>query len=749
MYTGAAAYENKIFDSYIRKSCLINDYIPRCTGGNHIMFKILYIIAIIAVSAVTIFIFTRILKKSTVSSAIISFLLVICSLFSITIVQSVPPLTEPVKITALSQKSQDSEGYDVRFTDFNVEGKKYEFDEPSEGKWFYHGDSYMWRPDWDKRQPEGTTRSITVQVPIGAYREINFVKSQWGGKAHVSVYGQITEVDTFEQGTVSIPDSRKKFMAYKLIYQTAVFTVALWLMGLLILLFVKVFAADRNGDKVKKRLIYAGIAGLSLAVMITYSQNHTLWLDEIFQIGFSGTGKSLYETLMVPETTPPLFRLAANIWYNLVPYGEEWLLLLPELACAGAVYLLGLIGEEWKNRRTGILAASFLGLASTVYISAAYEFRAYGFLLFFSAALVLSHIKRIKKGNNATMRDILCMGLWMVPLAYTHYFGVFLCCVLFLYDFILFCSGKIRWKCIFSYILVFVLYIPWLFRFFQLGQIELEASWQTDPTGVAAFNLIKYLCGNAEFAIFLLAVGFLAILASNFRAGIKRKSSWEALPPYPLFSLIVFTVALYFYGRVVNVNATLWTNRYFIVLFPFSALVIARGADAIVSFAGRLAETLKKDSYAVCSGVACALIVVGFFVTNFPAVSNQPNVKNHNQNFDIAADWIYSQTTEIFSDKTLVISADQSFVGDGWYEYYVTQKGRRDELNYVNQDELYAMGEASMIEFLKKYDTIYVCYAARTKSSALTDMLSEYFVETEDAAGAQVVTFRSADVQAG
>lgn len=38
---------------------------------------------------------------------------------------------------------------------------------------------YCWRPETDGRQPEGTVRSVTLEIPVSWDRTVNFFSNEW------------------------------------------------------------------------------------------------------------------------------------------------------------------------------------------------------------------------------------------------------------------------------------------------------------------------------------------------------------------------------------------------------------------------------------------------------------------------------------------------------------------------------------------------------------------------------------------
>ena len=119
-------------------------------------------------------------------------------------------------------------------------------------------------------------------------------------------------------------------------------------------------------SKLDHKTIYPLIAIGSLLFMQAHAADTGFWYDEFAQICYSGEGKTLLETIAILDPTPPLFSAAANLWMRIVPYGEHWLLLLPQIAVAASIVVLGNWIEASLGRAAGILSAFFLGASNII-----------------------------------------------------------------------------------------------------------------------------------------------------------------------------------------------------------------------------------------------------------------------------------------------------------------------------------------------------------------------------------------------
>lgn len=685
------------------------------------MVSILVLLAEVAFCAIVFFVIKKYFNNSIgkIATPILVVMLIAILFLTNSWVQQVPVIYDKVKISALNEKNINSLGVEVSVQGIKTPSGQQDFPEVIEGKWFFTTESnYMWRPKRDVRQPQGTTKKIVLKVPAGAARSLLVKKSQWGGMATVKCCGQKNVVDTYTSAQISLADSSLKRQLFQAACRLMLFGLIVSAFVALLYVFARIYQGD--DDKLKSKSTYALIAAAFLFLVFPYLSEQEFWLDEMFQIGFSGTGKSLYETLMVTETTPPLFRMIANVWYNIMPYGEEWLLLLPTLFCAGFIYTVGLLGEEIGGKYVGYTSALIAAVSSALLNSGAREFRANALLAFLSCVLILYYIKNLKTGKYK-----IAFTLSMLLLAYTHYFGVFLCGAVFLLDVYYFFTKKKTYKDFIPYVIVFVLYIPWILRFLSLGQMSFEAFWQPVPNFKELYNLALYLCGDL-IKVILLSLGVFSIFAI---CKVKKEEAYNSLP----LAIIPFIMVLcvYAYGTFVRPQASLWTNRYFLNIIPCSIVVISYALVIIGKFLllnvnkslkdVKITKTIKK--------AICIILPIWLLVSNFSNISADYTAPNKSD-FKGAANTIYSHV-DAYKKDSLVVMVCQGYVVDGWNEYYMTMQGRRDGLKYISIEDM-PNDTAKAEEFFSQYKTIYMCYLQDYGSAVLNNQLTKNYDLIQD-----------------
>jgi len=99
-------------------------------------------------------------KKTEIKTLVYMTGLIVCfAVISNNLANKIPPIMDNVTITALGEKNEASNSEEIWLCDFLINGQKFQVDKPIDGKWFWANGVYMWRPENDNSQPNGTTRS--------------------------------------------------------------------------------------------------------------------------------------------------------------------------------------------------------------------------------------------------------------------------------------------------------------------------------------------------------------------------------------------------------------------------------------------------------------------------------------------------------------------------------------------------------------------------------------------------------------
>lgn len=634
----------------------------------------------------------------------------------------VPALTDTVTLTALGEKQKEAGAEEILLTGYMVDGENFSAGKAlqvMDGKWFWSGESYLWRIETDPRQPAGTTRTVAIKVPVGWERSLEFCSDMWRGKVEITANGTKQIVDTFseEYTPLSVPIGRsqttalvlnqvRRLAVYAVLFCAGAIAVAAWLC------FAQrkpeaaaVWLRHNNG-----KVLYALIAIVAGFLMFRHSGDVSFWADELLQIecAMGSLEHAVQNCLKMIDATPPLYTICAYMWYHIAPFGEQGLLLLSVIPTAAAAYVIGLAGEKLGGKYCGTLSASLLAFSSTAWNYAAFEFRSYSFVLFFSA---LSLYGRVQRDHSQKKRS--CMAAYSISLlglAMSHYFGMLLCGLYFLTDLYLYGTGRITKRAAVSYILPGSASLVWLCLVYQTTlryqTAEMIASWYSRPTPQHIVWLLKFLSGNylLSFYLFLFGVACAFVGAWQKRnAGKDWRTTYQRILLWTIFAVVAL---IYIYGNYINQKSTMWADRYFIILIPFVILLSALSMTMLFPREGADGK-LRLEAVTLLIG----MILAGHcLLTGASTGMIQP--------FRESADWLYMQSNDIFNSDTVIM---QTCIPNPWQEYYICRQSRRDPLNVVGQDVL---SEEELIF----YNKVYVQYSHIPISESLQTTLDENYV---------------------
>ena len=464
---------------------------------------------------------------------------------------------------------------------------------------------------------------------------------------------------------------------------------------------------------------YLLIALCSFAFMIVYGAAGSFWYDEFAQISFSGLKMSVIDSALVLDPTPPLFNVLANIWYHAIPYGDRWLLLLPQIAMTAAVFLAGVWGESMGGRVVGLWTALFLGFSQMVMEQCGFEFRGYAFLLFFSTASFLLHDRRTAAGKG----HALLYALVLAGLLYSHLFGSLIAFAFGLWDLASVLKRKAPVLSLLPYFLALVSFLPWIVFF--LIHVAEEASatpsiWMVKPSVWEVIKLGAYLCGNHIVLCALLLLGAITVCLKAVEA--KKKGELSAADKerlLPLFSMVLSVALVFVYGVTRKDYASLWEKRYFTELFPCAALFCGFGAESLIKEAGKRFHG-KKQTAAAITAVCLFVATIPVFLFKTAKQDTPLAVYHHRE----AAAQLLSQP-DIGDDSVLVLSTLDVFT-EAWNVYY---GGRGQEEAFRAR----GIGEMSP-EDLDDFDVIYYEYGFwpenAEKNAAVQAMRKQFKLDT-------------------
>lgn len=656
--------------------------------------------------------------------AFIGILLLSAAILANALSSVTPPIRDQVILTAQDKSRDDAKSTEIYLEGFTIDGKSFLSGESlviREGHWFWSGKRYAWRPETDPRQPDGMTRKIVLEIPVGWSRTLDFAGHSWRGIIEINNGTKVWTVDTYSKSgsTVSaeIGRSETKDLILNQICRLAVYAISFVSFSACIAIVVYVCLhphknaalwCKRNTEK----FLCLGFAVLMFVLMLYYADRTSLWNDEMFQVAFSNgsISEALNYCLTTREASPPLFDLFATLWYRVAPYGERWLLLPSIVAAALSIYVAGLIGQKMYGQYGGILSSIFCGCIPALWNNGAFEFRTYPFFVLFSFFTFYCYIKRNEQLN---YKSIVLFGLSMAALAMNHYFGMIACACLFCSDVYLLWQKKTDRKVIVSYFIPGAISLGWLIAVFRVSSkytgMKAAISWYGVPNIQRLRELLQYLVGEHTITYILLLVGIALVLA-RFPQKKGTPFDWTSYYlGYAVVNSLALILGLFIYGNITPSKTTLWANRYFLFLLPYICVILTGAVYSLVLENEYIQKQLKK---AICLAVAMGLVLDCLIVIR--DTTSEP--------WRESADWLYTQSDYVFNRDTVIFNMIGAECTEGWIDYYVTQKGRRDKLHI---ESAWALTRDAVQLLIQQNKRVYIAYPHGSVPAWIETLLAE------------------------
>jgi|GEM_PF-3232380 len=619
---------------------------------------------------------------------ILLFAVVLCMLVAKRLCEVIPDFTDEVTLTAQGTHSDESKLDEIVYLGYSVgAGGIAPAEDLVSGKWFWRGDdAIMWRNESDSRQPEGVTRSVVIDVPVGKDRSLNFESSEWCGYVEISSEYDTATIDTYSASQYSLPDSSGGRMALKLLRVALIYMGVFVLMALLMwALYKKSKAPDEEAaEELWHKLVYAMIAIFTVWYFQSFADIDSFWCDELAQYDF--VSGSFRHSVTADPHTPPLYNMLMWAWLRLTAADAKWLLFPGEVFVAIGIYIIARTGKLMHGFRCGLLAELFCFVNINVADQCANEFRSYA-LLFMAASVVIYHFVKYMKTRERRRADIASYAVWLSVLAYSHYFGLFMIVPIFIWDFIYFCRRKVKLSFVIPYVIAGITYLPWIY-FVLTYDSEVVGTWQGTPDINSVYSLIKYLCGGTDYVYCLAVIGAGLCIYEIVRAFRDREElSADVLMLFVIGSIIA---GVYIYATRFGYKSTFWCDRYFVCLEPCAYLLFAGGV-------ARIAESFKLKPE-----IKYAVIFAMLFIVAVPEGLSTKQRVYRTEPFEAAADMIYNESNYCFNSDTLILYCDPAhWFCTGWQQLYITDQGKRDNLNVV---------DSITAEELASYSRVYVMY---------------------------------------
>ncbi len=434
-------------------------------------------------------------------------------------------------------------------------------------------------------------------------------------------------------------------------------------------------------------VIFRGVGGII---------SGTLTMDDLCSVQFSMMGDGFLDKMKGiianDPTNVPIFYLMLYGWIELFGYSANVMRILPEIAAALFVIVVGLIGKTLAGKRAGVIA-SVVASSSIQLIYAGYQVRAYAWLMLFAAIAFYFWIKR-----NTTWKSIIAFSVAMLLMSYTHFLGALVCAAFGSLDVFRIIFKKENKKCLYSYVIYVVCFVPYLMIAYLSAMALWETFWPPVPGIGDFFQFLGRICPMGTIGIWLVGIVFCIYLMMIVTMLRTKKCDGHLEKTIFACYWVIFAVlgVAFVYSRFIKPTSSIWVYRYFLVLYPFTVTIVAYAIEKILVWIEKNIRIPRVVFVGILLFVACRYT----YSNTLYAKANPDKVIVNGINFEELTADILSRE-DVFRDDTLVYFGYPTIYFDGW-KLYASEGGNKelpnlycDEENFTNQD-------------LSEYNTLYV-----------------------------------------
>lgn len=621
------------------------------------------------------------------------------ALLSIVIGCTVNPVKDKITFTALCQEGEGSNKTDIIIECVRNDGVEARITDIVEGKWYFADEDFLWQSESRNPSLKNITEQVTVRVPIGLNRKIEFCEKS-GGYVRVNTAKEEYVVDTNNTKILEVHPSNVLLYCIQQLAQIAVIFLIIFLTMKSAIVFLEKYP---NVDMKKYHMVASIVFVYIIGFMWLCRNEYTLIFDGLCQLSYIDCPISdTFKIVSNNMTDPLIYTLLSWIWYRLIPFGIPYLMILPEMLALLGMFSFGYIVAKRCNARIGIYMLVLIALFPQFYSQLAFDNRQYALWFFLSVLLFDVYYKRFEREKK---RDTILYIFIMALAVLTQYLILIVCGIMFLRDVYLVVKRKNKVRILTPYLIAGIMFVPFGFSFIKKhafsgnGSFSIPAVGGPEDTWTAISEVVSYYTNDNFIWLLLFALGLLGLILCY-----KKKYQNDFLMVLSQFA-IGYSVLYTYYGIVLAKH--LGWPRYYMCVFPVFILLCAVGFDILV-------KGIQKYHNNVAQILFVLLMIM--IIQNGKLTIERIRLGDGNTyHFQEAADWLSSQYKDIYNEDTLVIFDHNPILTGGWYEYFLTRKGLRDNINVISSDNV-------DWDNILQYKKIYVCGVFETKYyDSLTD----------------------------
>jgi hypothetical protein len=408
--------------------------------------------------------------------------------------------------------------------------------------------------------------------------------------------------------------------------------------------------------------------------MVYEARVQSFWYDELcYTIGIIA-GKSIAEItslLLKIAAHLPLYFWTESVIYDIMPYGEVYIL-LPSIICVVfGVIILGAAAKKLFDDELKYLVICIAATSSSLMIHCGWELRPYGMFFCFSSLTIFSYVNRF---TNFSGKSIALYSFSVLLLVFTHWFGVLLIFFYGLTDILLCCCRKLKFSTVvLSYITPLFLLSIWTLLCIKNTPYSFAAFWIPTPTIDTLFAYSEELLSNNKLLCLLFAFT-ICFLLQQFIYDIRRKRiSFQNFIWLQQFFCIVWIIGIAFvYSKFINPRGSAFLFRYFVGVVPHAILISGFG----LYIANSICKTLKFNSSDI--RFVPLLLCLAFIICGYDSYKKAYlSQKFPREPYRQAAKSLAHDPNIFAHDTLMIIQSNDPYIADAWTEYYFKKAGTK------------------------------------------------------------------------
>ena len=303
----------------------------------------------------------------------------------------------------------------------------------------------------------------------------------------------------------------------------------------------------------------------------------SLWGDEAFSAVLSMNPLPKIIEIITKDTSPPLYNITLHFWYQAFGTSETAIRALSFIYFLLAVIFTYKIGSLLWNRKTGFLAA-ILTFLNPFFFIYAFEGRMYSILALGVTASMYFFLKFFYSEEKSilTFPGYVLSTAWAL---YSHHFSIFAIFIQgfwFLYEFF-FGKKKAAKKVFRAFILVGILYIPWIIPLYKQTKMVGGGFWLKTPTTKDLGDILyKYLGGGLKESIIKIphlkdGLSQLTFILTSIILIIRK---WHKSIKKTFFLLLWFLGPISLTWFISQKFQSIFFDRYLLYTIPAAMLIV-------------------------------------------------------------------------------------------------------------------------------------------------------------------------------